>query len=66
MARALIVVAIGAGSMVVSHANDSFFWVVTQFSNMTPEQGYKLQTMGTLFQGTVAAIAVYVAALMVL
>lgn len=66
MARALIVVAIGAGSMVVSHANDSFFWVVTQFSNMTPEQGYKLQTMGTLFQGTVAAVAVYVAALMVL
>lgn len=62
MARALVVVAIGAGSMVVSHANDSFFWVVTQFSNMTPEQGYKLQTLGTLFQGVVAAIAVFVAA----
>lgn len=61
MARALVVVAIGAGSMVVSHANDSFFWVVTQFSNMTPEQGYKLQTLGTLFQGVVAAIAVFVA-----
>ncbi|MFH1742014.1 MAG: GntP family permease, partial [bacterium] len=27
-ARALVVVIIGAGSMVVSHANDSFFWVV--------------------------------------
>ncbi|MGE5516570.1 MAG: GntP family permease [Bacteroidota bacterium] len=65
-ARALIVVAIGAGSMVVSHANDSFFWVVTQFSNMTPEQGYKLQTMGTLFQGVVAAIAVFVAATIML
>ncbi|MCR6629668.1 MAG: GntP family permease [Magnetospirillum sp.] len=61
MARALIVVAIGAGSMVVSHANDSFFWVVTQFSNMTPEQGYKLQTLGTLFQGVVAAVAIFVA-----
>ncbi|MGE5476989.1 MAG: GntP family permease [Bacteroidales bacterium] len=61
MARALVVVAIGAGSMVVSHANDSFFWVVTQFSNMTPEQGYKLQTLGTLFQGVVAAIAIFVA-----
>lgn len=65
-ARALVVVAIGAGSMVVSHANDSFFWVVTQFSNMTPEQGYKLQTLGTLFQGTVAAIAVFVAATIML
>lgn len=66
MARALVVVAIGAGAMVVSHANDSFFWVVTQFSNMTPEQGYKLQTLGTLFQGVVAAIAVFVAATIML
>lgn len=66
MARALVVVAIGAGSMVVSHANDSFFWVVTQFSNMTPEQGYKLQTLGTLFQGTVAAVAVYIVAAIML
>lgn len=61
-ARALVVIAIGAGAMVVSHANDSFFWVVTQFSNMTPEQGYKLQTLGTLFQGVVAAVAVFIAA----
>ncbi|WP_263053718.1 GntT/GntP/DsdX family permease [Defluviicoccus vanus] len=44
-AKALVVVAIGAGAMVASHANDSFFWVVTQFSNMTPETGYKLQTL---------------------
>ena len=65
-ARALVVVAIGAGAMVVSHANDSFFWVVTQFSNMTPEQGYRLQTVGTLVQGLVAAVAVFVAALVVL
>jgi len=65
-ARALVVVAIGAGSMVVSHANDSFFWVVTQFSNMTPEQGYRLQTLGTLVQGLVAAVAVFVAATLVL
>ena len=50
-AKALVVVAIGAGAMVVSHANDSFFWVVTQFSNMSPETGYKLQTLGTLVEG---------------
>jgi GntP family gluconate:H+ symporter len=57
-ARALVVVAIGAGAMVVSHANDSFFWVVTQFSNMSPETGYKLQTLGTLVEGVVAGSAV--------
>jgi len=59
-ARALVVVAIGAGSMVVSHANDSFFWVVTQLSGMDVKQGYKLQTLGTLVEGSAAAVAVWV------
>ncbi len=58
-ARALVVVAIGAGSMVVSHANDSYFWVVTQFSRMDLDTGYKLQTLGTLVQGVVAAVTVW-------
>ena len=59
-ARALTVVAIGGGSMVVSHANDSYFWVVTKFSGMTVKQGYQLQSLGTAVQGSVAAIAVAV------
>jgi len=58
-ARALTVVTIGAGSMVVSHANDSYFWVVTGFSKMTVKQGYKLQTVGSLVQGCAAALAVW-------
>ena len=59
-AKALTVVAIGAGSMVVSHANDSYFWVVTQFSGMSVKQGYQLQSVGTLIQGAVAAIAIVI------
>jgi len=59
-ARALVVVAIGAGSMVVSHVNDSYFWVVTQLSKMTVSQGYKLQTLGTLVEGCVAAVALWI------
>ncbi len=58
-AKALTVVAIGAGSMVVSHANDSYFWVVTGFSNMTVKQGYKLQTVGSLVQGCVSIVALW-------
>jgi len=65
-ARALVVVAIGAGSMVVSHANDSYFWVVTQLSNMDLRTGYRLQTLGTLVQGCVAACAVWGASLIAL
>lgn len=65
-AKALVVVVIGAGAMVVSHANDSYFWVVTQFSNMDVKTGYRLQTLGTLVQGIAAAATVYVISLIVL
>jgi len=64
--RALCVVAIGAGAMVVSHANDSYFWVVTQFTGMDVRTGYKLQTLGTFIEGTAAAIAVWLLSLVLL
>lgn len=54
---ALVVMAIGAGAMTVSHVNDSFFWVVTQYSGMEVTQAYKAQTMATLLQG-ITTIAV--------
>ena len=66
MGRALVVVALGSGSMIVSHANDSYFWVVTQMSNMNVNQGYRLQSMGTLFLGIVTSLAVWVTSLVVL
>lgn len=50
---ALIVMAIGAGAMTVSHVNDSYFWVVTQFSGMQVTDAYKAQTAATLLQGIV-------------
>ncbi len=65
-ARALVVVAIGAGSMVVSHANDSYFWVVTGLSKMSVKQGYKLQTLGTLVEGGAAAVTLWIISLIVL
>jgi GntP family gluconate:H+ symporter len=65
-ARALVVISIGAGSMIVSHANDSYFWVVTGFCKMSVKEGYKLQTLGTLVQGSVAAITLWIISLIVL
>jgi len=58
MGRVLMVMAVAAGAMVVSHANDSFFWVVSQFSNMEVSTAYKAQTTGTLVQGLVAIATV--------
>ena len=66
MGRVLTVMAIGAGAMTVSHANDSFFWVVTQFSRMSVPQAYKAQTMATLIQGITAMCTVYILSLFLL
>ena len=60
------VMAIGAGSMTISHANDSFFWVVTQFSKMDVATGYKTHTLATLFQGVVSMIVVYILSVVLL
>mgnify|MGYP000977396086 CR=1 FL=1 len=64
--RALAVISIGAGSMVVSHVNDSYFWVVTGVSKMSMREGCRLQTLGTLVQGCTAAAALWVVGVLIL
>ncbi|MEJ2493783.1 MAG: hypothetical protein P8Y79_05590 [Ignavibacteriaceae bacterium] len=58
--KAMVVIAIGAGSAVFSHANDSFFWVVTQLSGIDVKSGYRLYSLGTFILGTSAAIILYI------
>lgn len=57
---ALAVTSLCSGAMVVSHANDSFFWVVTQLTGMNVKTGYKLHTFGTLCCGLASMLAVWV------
>lgn len=66
MGRVLTVMAIAAGSMTVSHANDSYFWVVAQFSRMDVATAYRAHTAATLAMGLVTIIAVQLVALVVL
>ena len=63
--KVLVIMAIGAGSMTVSHANDSYFWVVSQFSDMNTQQAYKCQTGVTLVQGITTIIVVFIVSLFV-
>ncbi|MFD0038200.1 GntP family permease [Streptomyces anulatus] len=58
--QVMAVMAIGAGAMVVSHVNDSYFWVVTQFSGMDVKTAYRAHTAATLVQGLSALAAVLV------
>jgi GntP family gluconate:H+ symporter len=66
MARALVVLAIGAGSLVVSHANDSMFWIFTQMTNMSVRNGFRIHTLGTLVTGCAAALIIWALSLVLL
>ena len=63
LSAALVVMAIGAGAMTVSHANDSYFWVVTRLGGLSVKDGYKTQTRATLIMGITSAIVLFVASL---
>ena len=65
LAKVLVVMAIGAGSMVASHANDSYFWVVSQFSDMKTEEAYKCQTGMTAVMGITIIILLFVISLFI-
>lgn len=57
--KVLTVLAIGAGAMTVSHVNDSYFWVVSQFSKMNVKTALKGHTMATLVQGITAMVIIF-------
>jgi GntP family gluconate:H+ symporter len=57
---ALVVMAIGAGSMMASHANDSYFWVVSKLSGQTPQQGVKNWTSMTVVQAVAVMIGIFI------
>ncbi len=50
---AFVVMAIGGGAMTVSHANDSYFWVVSQFSGIEMKDAYRSFTLMTGLQGLI-------------
>jgi gluconate:H+ symporter, GntP family len=49
--RLLTMLAMGSGSMIVSHANDSYFWVVTNFGEIKVDSTLKVYTSSTLVMG---------------
>ncbi len=55
----LAVMAIGAGAMTVSHANDSYFWVVTRFGGLDVKEGYRTQTLMTFVIGVAAMFEIF-------
>lgn len=48
---AVLVATLGSGAMAISHANDSYFWVVSQFSGLKLRDAYRSYSVMTLLMG---------------
>jgi GntP family gluconate:H+ symporter len=64
--RLLTMLSMGAGSMIVSHANDSYFWVISNFSEIDPAVTLKVYSSSTIVMGLVVFSCVWITALIVL
>ena len=51
--KVITIIAIGSGSMTVSHVNDSYFWVVSKYSSLQLKHALRYFTIATLIQGLV-------------
>jgi gluconate:H+ symporter, GntP family len=64
--RVLTILSMGAGSMVISHANDSYFWVIANFSEIDPDAALKVYSSSTLVMGLIVFGCVWGTSLFIL
>jgi gluconate:H+ symporter, GntP family len=64
--RLLAMISMGAGSMVVSHANDSYFWVVSNFAEIDATTNLKVYSSSTIVMGSVIFACVWIISLIVI
>ena len=58
--KLLCVLSMGAGSMVISHANDAYFWVIAKFSGLDMRTMLRVYSVATLLMGLTTLLMVYV------
>jgi GntP family gluconate:H+ symporter len=56
----LCVLAMGAGSMMISHANDAYFWVIAKFSGLELKTMLKVYSVATVLMGLTSLLMVYI------
>ncbi len=64
--RLYATLAMGAGSMMISHANDSYFWVITRFSDIKTEITLKIFSTATIIMALTVFAFLWVTSLFVL
>jgi GntP family gluconate:H+ symporter len=56
----LAILSMGAGSMMVSHANDAYFWVISRFSNLETAATLKVYSVATILMGVSVQLIIWV------
>jgi len=59
MGVTLAVLSMGAGSMVVSHANDAYFWVISRFSDLPTATMFRVYSLATIAMGVVVQLLIW-------
>jgi GntP family gluconate:H+ symporter len=57
--KLLCVLAMGAGSMMVSHANDAYFWVIAKFERIEMATMFKVYSVATVLMGLTSVLMIY-------
>jgi gluconate:H+ symporter, GntP family len=62
----LLLSATAAGAMMISHANDAYFWVISQFSGLTMQETYRTFSLATVVMGLTTIAVVLLLSLVLL
>ena len=64
--KLLSVLSMGGGSMMISHANDAYFWVISKFSGLEMKTMLKTYSVATILMGSVTLLEVDIISLLLL
>jgi len=65
-AKLLTVLAMGAGSMMISHSNDAYFWVISKFSDIDVRTMLRVHSVASVLMGLITMLVVYILSLIIL
>ncbi len=58
--RILTVLSMGAGSMMISHTNDAYFWVISKFSDIDIKTMLRVHSLASVWMGLITMIVVFI------
>jgi len=61
--KLLCVLSMGAGSMMISHANDAYFWVIAKFAGLNTKTMLKVYSTATIIMGLITLLMVFLLSL---